>query len=249
MFLRSLQPEVQVAFKAAARVIAEILPPQSAVLGGDTVLAVRWHHRSSTDLDFFVDAEAIDTILVNPSRRNEVNDYFTDLQHDNQIDLDDSTGASHDGIRFWISGTPVTAVRQSVRPIDSITEIESQTNVRLESSADILHKKLISQLIAWGSLTPRDVYDILVASLLDFNSLEKAHQAMNSTGRARLLDTLQALIEAPASETAENEAVIRPKYQFENMNEDLLELFSTDSAKIPVANRIRVEKDAEKHSR
>ena len=248
MIQRNLQPALQVVSKEAVKFISEILPIQSVVLGGGTVLAARWHHRFSTDLDFFVDAGAIDSILVNPGRRNAVNDYFARLQEDHQIDLDDSTGASHDGIRFWISATPVSVVRQSVKPIDSTTEIESQTNVRLESSADILHKKLIGRLIGWGSLTPRDVYDVLVASNLDISSLERAHQAMNSTGRARLLDTLQALVEAPASETAENEAVIRPKYQFENMNEDLLELFSTDLVKIPVANQIRVEKDVDKRS-
>ena len=133
-------------------------------LGGGTALALRWGHRQSTDLDFFVD----------PGDYGRAHARVRELAEELEArGVRDVTVGPDPGVLCEVGGrTEVTlfpAYPVTSRPLSSDTVEGSR--VRLESSAEILAKKLVwrvgSPEVGSGvrrTALARDVYDLAYAS-------------------------------------------------------------------------------------
>ena len=148
-------------------------------LGGGTALEARWHHRSSTDLDFFFSpGEATPSALFH----KDFDDIRMDLHRmvrDGVIAKEGVLLNGRDHIQFRIGGTPVSFVRTPRFHNDPRDEVEHETGVILSGTRDILAKKMFNRLGINRLTTERDAYDFAVARTLAPDDLAYAWAIMS----------------------------------------------------------------------
>ena len=138
---------------------------------------MRWHHRYSTDIDLFTDAN-----LAGEFRKK-------DLVHFQALCSDLTELASNKTIRdlrkfqhgcsFESPHGPVSlfASRRFTRNAQT-NEIVESTGIFTESNTEILFKKLYGRVIRSVTYTGRDMYDFVVAYMFDPNSLNRAFKRL-----------------------------------------------------------------------
>ena len=137
-------------------------------LGGGTALAARWGHRHSTDVDLFATPYAYSRLYAARSQ------FLTDLRE--RVPIARTTTFSphfariltEDGCEISLSTSP------PVTPDPISTDTVKGTDVQVETTAEILGKKLQYRMLHNAILVPRYLYDIVVAQRLDAESLNKA---------------------------------------------------------------------------
>ncbi len=178
-----------IVLKRVAPLFSTWLGKDGCVLGGGTVLASRWQHRVSTDIDLFTDHNSYRQRIV--ARRDEV------LSALEQLVAETGEG-SVEVERGWLRvsfvegpATLMTIPRPTV--IDDYSESAHGTNMPLESSAEILARKLQSRILDLGEITERDLYDFLAAKRHDPESLSRALRSVTAGERAAIASELEAL--------------------------------------------------------
>lgn len=177
------------AVKTAVHVLSRWINPESIRLGGGTVLESRWHHRKSTDLDFFAIGDQIDEL-----RYNRYNEIYEDLVAFGTRGTISSHGIRITGrsvIHFLINDTPVSLIPTSYFQSDPCNEIEEQTGVYLNSTSDILAKKLIHRLCYAQIATDRDAYDLLIARTFAYDELRYVWRSLDPLARPRVIEHCQ----------------------------------------------------------
>ena len=178
-----------IALARVAPALSEWLGPEGYVLGGGTVLAARWRHRVSTDIDLFTDLARYQAAIV--AQREDVAAFLRDLVG--------ATGAGAVEIeRGWLrvqfAEAPValmTIPRPTVQ--DPYDEWVEGTEVRTESTAEILARKVQSRILDLGVFTARDLYDILVAREQDSAALRRVLASITDHERAAIASELRGL--------------------------------------------------------
>lgn len=165
------------------------LGPEGCVLGGGTVLAARWRHRVSTDIDLFADRELYTERIA--SRREEVVAALETL-------VADAGEGAVEVERGWLRvhfregpAALMTIPRPTVR--DAYTEYARGTDIPTESTAEILARKLQSRILDLGVFTDRDLYDLLVAEDRDAEALRRVLASITDAERAAIASELRAL--------------------------------------------------------
>ena len=178
-----------IALARVAPVLSEWLGPEGYVLGGGTVLAARWQHRVSTDIDLFTDLARYQGAIV--SRRESVAEALRGL-----------VGAAGEGtvevergwLRVQFAEAPV-ALMTIPRPTiqDPYDQRVQGAGVPTESTAEILARKVQSRILDLGVFTARDLYDILVAADRDPAALRRVLASITAGERAAIASELRAL--------------------------------------------------------
>ena len=158
-------------FEAVRDTLGEYLGGQHHMrLGGGTALAARWAHRHSTDVDLFIAA-------THYQRLFERRDAF---QRDAEDRLSASAVAIEEGlVALFIrqrdhTGEITLATTPSLTPLPHSVDTVRGTRVPLETSAEILAKKLRYRMVLREQFVPRDLYDIAVAHERDRGALTRA---------------------------------------------------------------------------
>ena len=173
------------AFYTVEPLLTDFLGKDSYRLGGGTALEARWHHRISTDIDVFVDPGIYVQQIM---RRRE--DFYIAADALSPSFLQVMEG----GCEFHLSGTSVTVVAANeVTNKAWSQDWVSGTKVLLESSAEILAKKLNLRMASAGKYPIRDIYDVAVASRLDSNALELALGTLDTGQKRQVASALEAL--------------------------------------------------------
>ena len=165
------------------------LGPEGCVLGGGTVLAARWQHRVSTDIDLFTDHERFTERVA--SRRQEVADALEALVADAG---EGAVEVERGWLRVHFREGPValmTIPRPTVR--DTYVEYVQGTDIPMESTAEILARKLQSRILDLGVFTDRDLYDLLVAQEHDADALRRVLASITDAERVAIASELRAL--------------------------------------------------------
>ena len=177
-------------------VLARVAPLFSAwlgddgcVLGGGTVLAARWQHRVSTDIDLFTDHERYQDRIA--SRREEVASQLEAL-------VAQAGEGAVEVERGWLRvhfpegpAALMTIPRPTVR--DAYIESARGTGVPTESTAEILARKLQSRILDLGVFTDRDLYDLLVAQKHNAEALDRVLASITNSERATIASELRSL--------------------------------------------------------
>ena len=215
----------------AKRILARLIDLDEVFLGGGTTLEARWHHRESTDLDFFSTGEAVDTLFYRDQQKLEsVLKEFGDLgliSDRNVVRLDSAV------LHFQIGHTPVSLGRTD--EIHGFSdEVEHESGIRLSSTEDILTKKLYNRLCLNGLATERDAYDFVVARTFDPKSLAYAWDYIGGVHRENVKLHLDSVIENPLEE-GEGRRVRAPAYPLlsENVWTEVSKLFQSDLEYMP----------------
>ncbi len=153
----------------------------SLTLGGGTVLASRWNHRISTDLDFFLWHE----------NKDNTEEILTGLK----TDLTEKKGYTlnkdhHNRFEIQVDTTAVSIMIYAPGKINQITQRETQTQIGLENSAGILDKKLKNRMLKYGIYTIRDVFDLYVAQQKEPQAFNRVI-AENATQLPRLIKEIK----------------------------------------------------------
>ena len=157
-----------------------------ALLGGGTVLAARWRHRVSTDLDFFMPYGAFRDLIV--ARESEVTAAlrkvaFGAVVRPFHIQCVIRTGAVAVGIHTSMYGATTA---------DELAEdVAGERRVRTQTTAAILARKIVGRMMGQGVATVRDVYDLCVAEKEDPEALLAAGKAVPSGVLVRSADALE----------------------------------------------------------
>ena len=137
-------------------------------LGGGTALAARWRHRHSTDVDLFVDAADYEGLFKSEQR------FRTDLElharsaRNIVIEPGFARIVLTDGGEISVSTSPSL----TAHPVSGDTV--RGNGVPLETTAEILAKKLRYRMIQNAQIVPRDLYDIAFARWNDPTALQAA---------------------------------------------------------------------------
>ena len=156
-------------------------------LGGGTALAARWNHRHSTDLDFFVDAAAYRGLYTHARA------FERDLAHAaggisaSAISSGSATVVLADGGEMSISTTPARTANP--RSGDTIRE----SAVAIESTEEVLARKIGGRILSNNIFVPRDLYDITVARHYDPVALDRALRLFSTDERRQIAEELAAL--------------------------------------------------------
>ena len=142
-------------------------------MGGGSILAARWHHRHSTDIDLFFDAQTCADVPV-----DEVIEGFRSLEKQGQIEkleIHPSRGFSCERIP-----TPLSFfATEQVSPVRISDEREANTGIGTETSAEILVKKVRARMIRNPRYLPRDAYDFVVAHVEEPEVVEQVFQVLS----------------------------------------------------------------------
>lgn len=199
---RELPLNVNPAFQSCAPFLIEAFEgADSFVLGGGTVLASRWSHRVSTDLDFFLYADA----ALIPRHIKDAGERLADMSH---IFEDLVVHTRH--LSFVCMGAKASVFSNPPLTHTTISEQETVTALRLDTTDEILAKKLSGRIMGLGEFLIRDLYDICVASHLDGDAYRKALTVLTD---GDLDDMASELTNYTSTPTLGREDLINPKYK------------------------------------
>lgn len=171
--------------------------------GGGTVLASRWGHRNSFDVDLFCEPTVYGGL--SPRERSGIEDRISKI-----------AGCSRE--RTWcedvatyteIAGIEATVLPGSVVLEPSVPTRLAGTSLRLQGSAQILYAKVVWRMYRSGEIAVRDAYDLAAASIHDPAALARAR----AHASPRVLATVSAVIDAlPKGWTGDDtKALIEPR--------------------------------------
>ena len=159
---------------------------QNLRLGGGTALAARWRHRHSTDVDLFVEPEPYRNFRWNTGGR-----FTLDLAVADPVDR---LIIADDGTYITFHGRPghITVDVARGLPFDPRSSDTARgTQVPLETTDEILAKKLLFRMARDKELLPRDLYDIAVAHQRDPTALQTALDALGNDQLAEILEVFK----------------------------------------------------------
>ena len=137
------------------------------MLGGGSVLAARWKHRKSTDIDVLL-----------PER-----DSLNDAGEGGPLDLAAATGGQHEGdapervvVRLGFGKLDVAAIKPQIPGLEEQVEIEGRTETVLTSAQILLGK-----FNRTDAAVTRDAFDMAVAANAEPRALELAVNSLDST--------------------------------------------------------------------
>lgn len=173
-------------------------------LGGGTALAARWNHRRSTDVDIFVEPVPYRHFHWNTGGRFNL-DLTAAAPVDRLVIGRDGAYISFEGLPGHVSVAPVRGLPDDPRSPDTV----AGTDVPLETTAEILAKKLAFRMALQKELVRRDLYDIAFARERDPAALQTAVDAL----RTRELTEIRAAFEdhhANPKSASQTEPVLAP---------------------------------------
>ncbi len=177
----------------AVEVLSRWIDVEHLRLGGGTALEARWHHRSSTDLDFFTLAEHADIVFY--ERLDEMTKDLGELALAGTIARENIRLVQRKILHFQIGNTP--------------DEAELDTGVLLSGNKDILAKKLDDRLVGNGLATERDAYDFAVARSRAPDDLAYAWDILTRHQKGVVLDIYRELAVAYGQEPRHRD-IVRP---------------------------------------
>lgn len=156
------------------------------VLGGGTALIARWHHRWTHDLDFFIEAGPYACLYQNAIA------FERDIRavgaiRSLKVRPHTAVVIFQDGTEISIGTTP--PFTDNPRSTDTVRG----TAVALETSAEILAKKLGGRILRNNIFVPRDLYDLVIAWRSEPDSLSAALRCFTPDLLQQIADELRHL--------------------------------------------------------
>lgn len=156
------------------------IPRSAYAIGGGAVLAARWSHRFSADIDLFADQQLFSD-TIGSGAWDEVCEALNQRMSDGSISELVLTSA---GFSFSKSNVPVSFFSTSRMTANAISsEREESTGIFAETNAEIVFKKLRGRMVNASRYVARDLYDIVVCYGLDRDSLNEAMSVLSPLER------------------------------------------------------------------
>lgn len=149
------------------RVLAAEVDPAALSFGGGTVLAARWQHRTSFDVDLFCRPETYEELDAAAHARIERAVW-------NIPGCDrERTWCEPLALYAEINGIAATVLPRSAGPAHERQSELTGTRLRLQNTEEILYGKIFQRLYGTETITVRDVYDVASAARHDRAALRR----------------------------------------------------------------------------
>lgn len=171
-------------------------------MGGGSVLAARWGHRDSTDIDLF-----FDEFVQRDLPLSNIFDSLLSLEKSGEIHgLELYSGR---GFLFQRKAVPVSffATRETT-PSPLSEETEAATGIATESSAEILLKKIRARMVRGSGYLSRDAYDLVVAHAEDAACIDAVFRHIGREERS----ILSYDSESASFQLIDDQRVLSPSY-------------------------------------
>ncbi len=172
----------------ADRILARVAPALGRIgmtdalaIGGGTALAARWNHRRSTDIDMVMEPESFRAAAAPLTRL-----------------LTEGAGTQIRQGRGWFNamlpdGDFSITTAEALLADDGPPERESVFGLALESTAQILARKLRYRMWGNGEFVARDLYDLCTGAVRDPNAVARALDVLDPYARTALADEIARL--------------------------------------------------------
>ena len=181
-----------------------VIAPEYLSFGGGTVLAARWAHRLSLDVDLFCQPDAY--ARLDRDQRARLEAAIRQIQGCDS----DVTWCEDIATYTEISGIEATVLPRPTAIAASPATTLPGCGLALQGSAQILYGKIAWRMYEGGEITVRDAYDVACARQLDANALESALEHVSPQAIDIVAGTISALPEG-WTEDDENK-LIEPLY-------------------------------------
>ena len=184
--------------------LTSFIPPQHLSFGGGTVLAARWKHRVSVDVDLFCEPTTYGRLT--PVQRAGIEKAIKEIA---------GCAPSQTWCEDIATYTEIRGIEATVLPGIIVIEPSKPTTLdgtrlTLQSSAQILYGKIAWRMYEGGEIAVRDTYDLACARMHDPQALAQAR----SHASPRVLATVSEIImQLPEGWSADSDkALIQPRY-------------------------------------
>ena len=171
-------------------------------LGGGTVLAARWGHRHSTDLDFHMSRNDMRWVLSSPARIANLNRAFRKIHAPLSPETPYSGVAPQSGtVMADRGGTPVSMFLMSAETHDADGAPQSLEHVGTESrilaaSTDVILRGKMDRLRSMRSsghrwVTARDLYDLVAVTQFEPGALQTILNDLKPYQRSNILNNMR----------------------------------------------------------
>ena len=190
-------------------VLSGFIPPAFLSFGGGTVLAARWSHRVSLDVDLFCDPSAYGALGAAGLEALEA-----------AIKAipgcaEEPTWCDSIGTYAEIDGFEVTVLPRASPLLASASPPArlAGTGLSLQSSARILHAKIVNRIYEAGEIVVRDLYDIACAAECDLPALQ---EAVGGLAQGELYVANELIKHLPAGWSQDNfKPLLDPRFQWD----------------------------------
>lgn len=177
-------------------------------VGGETVLAARWHHRlHSSDVDCFMDENTFRSTYER--KRGLITEALRELETSGRLIVRHHSSRMLI-IEFADLGEMSLVSGSNLTPTQVTSECEASAGIRLESTAEILAKKLAFRVLE-GRRKQRDFFDLIVASRCDPLAFQTAMNVLAEAERDEIAEILRVQLECATLEMGEIKEPYHPR--------------------------------------
>ena len=184
--------------------LTSFIAPEHLSFGGGTVLAARWNHRRSLDVDLFCEPTTYGRL--SPAQRARIEKAINEIA---------GCVPSQTWCEDIATYTEISGIEATVLPGIIVIEPSNPTTLdgtwlALQSTAQILYAKIAWRMYEGGEIAVRDAYDLACARKHDPRALTQARSHISP----RVLEMVAEIIrQLPAGWSGESEnPLIEPRY-------------------------------------
>ena len=184
--------------------LTSFIAPEHLSFGGGTVLAARWNHRRSLDVDLFCEPTTYGRL--SPAQRAHIEKAINEIA---------GCVPSQTWCEDIATYTEISGIEATVLPGIIVIEPSNPTTLdgtwlALQSTAQILYAKIAWRMYEGGEIAVRDAYDLACARKHDPRALTQARSHISP----RVLEMVAEIIrQLPAGWSGESEKpLIEPRY-------------------------------------
>ena len=148
--------------------LAREFDPEDLSFGGGTVLAARWKHRESRDVDLFCRTDVF--AGLGREARARIEERVKEMEGcDPEV-----TWCENVGLYTEVDGIEATMLPRAQIMPEHGTTVLAGTALRLQTSEEILYAKIVYRMYDADEITVRDAYDVACARVEDPEALNRA---------------------------------------------------------------------------
>lgn len=194
----------------AVKFLEEWLNVELYRMGGGTVLAMRWNHRHSTDIDLSADADVFGERIR--KNRSAILDRLQQLAQWEEITRIRMTYY----MLGWTCATgAVSFVSGRMTGSEVLSQdVEASTRVPLVSSEAVLLGKILGRVLDEPLFLARDGYDIACAAVLEPETLNRTLQSLSKDSRRMFFKALECEAQEPRPGDFKNKEspILNPRF-------------------------------------
>ena len=221
-----LAPRLRAAARRLERLFGAVLRPEEIRLGGGTVLAARYGHRTSHDLDYWFTETAAERLA------QTANEYVWEMMMGQAGELRTDRGAAEAGCGGKIRGVEFSLGPTGEREWTDGGQPIQGSGLKAQSTVMILAGKITKRWTTQrrGGIPIRDLVDVAIAARIEPEALDTILRTSDAEERALVIENLKA---TPANQHEIDRkpiTALRYKMKLEGLAQEMIPMIKTQRA-------------------